>query len=342
MKNFSGKIAFITGGAAGAGLGQAKVFSKAGMRVAIADIRQDALDRAVGEITAYSGCKKEDVLTLQFDLTNREAYAAAADKCEQVFGGPPHLFIQTAGVNSFGPAEASTFSDYDWVVGVCLNAVINGLVIMVPRMIKAYANKEEAHIACTSSMGGWSGNENTAPYSAAKAAVNNLMESYYLALKPYGIGATALCPMNINSDIWATELRRPTEFKDSGYNTTPEVIEVLKEHVSTGVDPVVLAEGFKKGIEDGVVYCIPYPGVYEIIGRELDTKKDYLTAEGMAKLQFAEQFRRQMMEEAIKSGKAAPGPGGDAFVLGAKGPAVGFAKARADLDWVDDSHKFNK
>ena len=123
MKNFAGKIAFITGGASGAGLGQAKVFGKAGMRVAIADIRQDALDKAVEELVAY-GLKREDVLALKVDLTDRKEYAAAADKVEEVFGGPPHLLIQTAGVNSFGPAEASTFDDYDWVMGVCLHAVV--------------------------------------------------------------------------------------------------------------------------------------------------------------------------------------------------------------------------
>jgi NAD(P)-dependent dehydrogenase (short-subunit alcohol dehydrogenase family) len=80
MKDFAGKIAFITGGAAGAGLGQAKVFAKAGMRVAIADMRQDALDGAAKEIAAYSGAKGNDILTLRVDLTNREEYTVAADK----------------------------------------------------------------------------------------------------------------------------------------------------------------------------------------------------------------------------------------------------------------------
>ena len=337
MKDFAGKIALITGAAAGAGLGQAKVFAKAGMRVAIADIRQDALDKAVLEIAEFAGCKTDDVLPLQFDLTDRDAYAAAVDKTEAVFGGPPHLFIQTAGVHSFGPAEASTFADYDWVVGVCLNAIINGLVIVVPRMIKAYANKTECHIAVTSSMGGFGGNARTAPYSAAKAAVNSLMESYYLALKPYGIGATALCPMNINSEIWATELRRPAEFKDSGYNTTPEVIELLKEHVSMGIDPVELAERFKKGIEDGVVYCIPYPNAYEIISRQQETGRNYLSAEGMVKENALAAHMAVIAAERKKKGE---GPAtGDAVVLFKKGDQVGFAKARQDIDWVADSSK---
>ena len=335
MKDFAGKIAFITGAAGGAALGQAKVFAKAGMKVAIADIRQDSLDKAVGEIVDFAGCKKEDVLPLEVDLTDRAAYAAAVDKTEKVFGGPPHLFIQTAGVNSFGPAEASTFEDYDWVVGVCFNAVVNGLVIVVPRMIKAYANKTECHIAVTASMGGWSGNAVTAPYSAAKAAVCNLMESYYLALKPYGIGATALCPGNINSDIWATELRRPEQFKNSGYNTTPEVIELLKEHVSMGTDPVDLAERFKKGIEDGVVYCIPYPNAYEMVSRVQERKRNYVTPEGMVKENAASAYRVNLNAEREKKGDDSPGGN----ILVKKGDQVGFARARQDIDWVIDSDK---
>jgi NAD(P)-dependent dehydrogenase (short-subunit alcohol dehydrogenase family) len=47
MKDFTGKVACITGGASGAGLGQAKVFSEAGMKVVIADIRQDQIDEAL-------------------------------------------------------------------------------------------------------------------------------------------------------------------------------------------------------------------------------------------------------------------------------------------------------
>ena len=340
MKDFAGKIAFITGAGAGAGLGQAKVFAKAGMRVAIADIRQDALDKAALEIVDFAGCNPADILALPFDLTDREAYAAAVDKTEAVFGGPPHLFIQTAGVNSFGPAEASTFADFDWVMGVCLNAIINGLVIVVPRMIKEYANKTECHIAVTSSMGGWGGNARTAPYSAAKAAVNNLMESYYLALKPYGIGATALCPMNINSEIWATELRRPEKYKDSGYNTTPEVIDLLKEHVSTGIDPVELAERFKKGIEDGVVYCIPYPVSYEIVSREQERQRNYISLEGMIKEEALAAHNALVTAELKKQGGAPTS--GDTAVLFRKGDQVGFAKARQDIDWVGDGSKFNK
>ncbi len=176
MKDFAGKVAFITGGASGAGLGQAKVFSEAGCKIVIADIRQDHLDEAM----AYFKEKKAPVHAIRLDVTDRKAYAAAADEVERVFGEPPQLLFNTAGVNTFGPAEASTYEDYDWVMGVCLGGVINGMVTFVPRMIKA---GKGGHIATTSSWGGFMGGATTAPYSAAKAAVNNLMESY--CLSPY-------------------------------------------------------------------------------------------------------------------------------------------------------------
>jgi NAD(P)-dependent dehydrogenase (short-subunit alcohol dehydrogenase family) len=328
MKNFEGKIAFVTGGASGAGLGQAKLFSKAGMKVVVTDVRKAALDKAAPEILAFSGAKESDLLAIEFDLTDREAYKAAADKTEEVFGGPPHLLIQTAGVNSFGPAEASTFEDYDWVMGVCLNAVVNGLVIFVPRMVKAYGGKTDCHIVTTSSWGGWSGGAITAPYSAAKAAVNNLTESYYFALRPYGIGVTALCPMAINSEIYNAEKYRPEKFGNSGYNWTDDVTDLMRQHCENGMDPVTLAEHLKRGIESDQVFVVPYGDAYEMISRIQERHRNFAFPEGMLKEAVAEEYLSVHNIDAP-----------DTALLREKGPAVGFGKAREDIDWVDESHK---
>ncbi|MHB8104846.1 MAG: SDR family oxidoreductase, partial [Dehalococcoidales bacterium] len=242
MKDFTGKVAFITGGASGAGLGQAKVFSEAGCKVVIADIRQDHLDEA----KAYFKDKKVQIHTIKLDITDRKAYAAAADEVEKVFGSPPQLLFNTAGVNAFGPAEASTFEDYDWVMGVDLGGVVNGMVTFVPRMIKA---GKGGHIATVASMGGLMGTAGCAPYSAAKAAVINLMESYYIALKPYGIGVTCLCPGGIKSNIGESSYTRPKSLANTGYNTNETTIAFMHKHYSYGIDPVELAHIFKKGIE---------------------------------------------------------------------------------------------
>jgi NAD(P)-dependent dehydrogenase (short-subunit alcohol dehydrogenase family) len=200
MTDFKGKVAFVTGGASGAGFGMAQIFSEAGCKVVIADVRQDHLDEAA----AYFKEKGAPVHAIKLDVTDRAAFAAAADEVEQVFGAPPDLLILTAGVNVFGPAEASTYDDYDWVMGVCLGGVVNGLVTFVPRMIKA---GKGGHIASTVSWGAFGAGPMTAPYTAAKAAALSLMESYFVALKPYGIGVTALCPANIRSRIYEARSR---------------------------------------------------------------------------------------------------------------------------------------
>ena len=100
MKELAGKVAFITGGGSGVALGQAKAFAAHGMKIAIADIRRDHLDSAL----AYFREKKLPVHGIQLDITDRKAYAAAADEAEKVFG-PVQLLCNTAGVSQFGPVQ---------------------------------------------------------------------------------------------------------------------------------------------------------------------------------------------------------------------------------------------
>ncbi|MDR0935284.1 MAG: SDR family NAD(P)-dependent oxidoreductase [Oscillospiraceae bacterium] len=338
MKNFSGKIAFITGAASGAGLGQAKVFSKAGMKVAIADVRQDALDKAVGEITAYSGVPASDVLALKVDLTNREEYKAAADKVEATFGGPPHLLIQTAGVNSFGPIEASTFEDFDWVMGVCLDHVVNGLLIFVPRMIKAYAHKTEFYVATTSSMGAFMSGSGCGPYSASKAAVNNLMYSYAEALQPYGAGATVLCPGNINSNIGNAEKFRPEHLKNTGYHVSEGTMAHLRSVHATGIDPVELAEILKEAIEQERIICLPDHNpenwANQLRGNNA-TIEDYTLPRKEREAKAAERMAEMMKNFAPREGEDGPPVMGWAVPEGAEA----FGQGRKDIEWLDDSKK---
>ena len=337
MKDFKGKIAFITGGASGAGLGQAKVFSKAGMKVAIADVRQDALDKAVGEIIAYSGCAAADVLPICFDLTDRVAYKAAADKVTATFGGPPHLLIQTAGVNSFGPVEASTFDDFDWVMGVCLDHVVNGLITFVPSMIKAYGGKdgvakEEFHVATTSSMGGFMSGAGCGPYSAAKAAVNNLMYSYAEALKPYGSSATVLCPGNINSNIGDAEKFRPANMKNTGYHVSEGTMAHLRSVHATGIDPVELGEILKDAIENGRVIVLPSRDtaayVTQLRGCHEQIEEYALTK---AEREVKQQERMEKMRKAMEE------RGGARMGWTVPEGAEAFGQARHDLDYIDPS-----
>lgn len=252
MQDFANQIAFITGGASGAGLGQAQVFGRAGAKVVIADIRADAIEQALATLRAEGITAHGLVL----DIMDRAAYARAADEVEAVFGAPPTLLFNTAGVNSFGPVENTSYDDFDWIIGVNLGGVINGMVTFVPRMIRS---GKPGHIVTTSSLGGLMGSALAAPYSAAKAAVINLMESYRQGLEKHQIGVSVLCPANIKSNIAEASRLRPAQFGQSGYVENEDSIASLHSIHQHGMDPVELAEHVKRGIEANQLYIIPYP-----------------------------------------------------------------------------------
>jgi NAD(P)-dependent dehydrogenase (short-subunit alcohol dehydrogenase family) len=229
----------------------------------IADVRAEAIEKAVDELKA-AGIEAHGV---QLDIMDRDAYARAADEVEEVYGSPPQLLFNTAGVNSFGPVENTTYGDFDWLIGVNLGGVINGMVTFVPRMIRA---GQPAHIATTSSIGGFHGSAAAAPYSAAKAAVVNLMESYRLSLEKYDIGVTVLCPANIKSNIAEATRIRPEKFGESGYVANEASIASLHSIHRHGMEPVELAQRLKESIETNQLYCIPYPEAKEGLKKHFD------------------------------------------------------------------------
>nr|ALL97520.1 LigD [synthetic construct] len=256
MKDFQDQVAFITGGASGAGFGQAKVFGQAGAKIVVADVRAEAVEKAVAELEGLGITAHGIVL----DIMDREAYARAADEVEAVFGQAPTLLSNTAGVNSFGPIEKTTYDDFDWIIGVNLNGVINGMVTFVPRMI---ASGRPGHIVTVSSLGGFMGSALAGPYSAAKAASINLMEGYRQGLEKYGIGVSVCTPANIKSNIAEASRLRPAKYGTSGYVENEESIASLHSIHQHGLEPEKLAEAIKKGVEDNALYIIPYPEVRE-------------------------------------------------------------------------------
>ena len=252
MVDYTGKVAFITGGASGAGFGQATVFAQAGCKIVIADMRRGALDEAAAKLRAQGA----QVHAIELDVTDRSAYGRAAEEVERVFGKAPELLFNTAGVNAFGPLENSTYDDFDWIMGVDLGGVVNGMVTFVPRMIAAGRG---GHIVTTASIGGFFGSAAAAIYSAAKAAVINLMESYRLALAKYRIRVSVLCPANVRSNIAEATRLRPASLGKSGYVVNEEVIRSLHSIHAHGLDPVVLARRTKEAMEADQLYIIPYP-----------------------------------------------------------------------------------
>jgi NAD(P)-dependent dehydrogenase (short-subunit alcohol dehydrogenase family) len=208
MQDLPGKTAFVTGGASGIGLGIAKALLGAGMNVVIADIRDDHLAAATAELGQPSG-----VLALKLDVTDRAAYARAADAAEARFG-KIHILCNNAGVAVVGPTELATFADWDWVLGVNLGGTVNGIVTLLPR-IKRHG--EGGHIVNTASMSGLMPHPGATLYGTSKGAVVHMIECMRAELEPQGIICSAFCPGAVQSNIADAAKTRPAELSDTGY-----------------------------------------------------------------------------------------------------------------------------
>jgi NAD(P)-dependent dehydrogenase (short-subunit alcohol dehydrogenase family) len=221
MENVEGKVAFITGGASGIGLGIARAFVNAGMKAAIADIRTDALRAAnAGFVEAGKG---DRVITIQLDVTDRRAMARAADATEQAFG-KVHVLVNNAGIGIGGPVKDAKYADWDWGLEVNLGGVINGIQEFLPRLI---AHGEGGHIINTSSMAAVVPMRVASIYITAKAAVLGLSEELRGELQPDNIGVSAFCPGPVQTNISQSGDLRPEKYRaNSGYT---EVEQQLKQ-----------------------------------------------------------------------------------------------------------------
>jgi NAD(P)-dependent dehydrogenase (short-subunit alcohol dehydrogenase family) len=208
MQNLTGKTAFVTGGASGIGLGIAKALLGAGMRVVIADIRDDHLQSAQAELGSA-----DRVLAIKLDITNRADYARAADAAEARFG-KLHILCNNAGVAVVGPTILATYEDWDWVMGVNLGGTINGIVTILPRIQK---HGEGGHIVSTASMSGLLPHPGATIYGTSKGAIVSMMECMRAELEPQGIICSAFCPGAVQSNIAEAAKTRPADLSETGY-----------------------------------------------------------------------------------------------------------------------------
>jgi NAD(P)-dependent dehydrogenase (short-subunit alcohol dehydrogenase family) len=214
MRDITGKIAFVTGGASGIGLGIVKALVRRGARVAVADVRADALQAAAAEVSQTATV----VYPVVLDVTDRAEWVSAVDATERALG-PVDLLFNNAGVSSVGPLQSATYDDWDFVLGVCLGGVINGIQTLVPRMI---ARGEAAHIINTSSTSGTFASGQLGPYIAAKFAVTGLSETLAGDLAEHGIRVSTFFPGPVMTNLAASsQIVRPDHLTSSGFEPRP-------------------------------------------------------------------------------------------------------------------------
>jgi NAD(P)-dependent dehydrogenase (short-subunit alcohol dehydrogenase family) len=255
MIDVSGRVAFITGGASGMGLGMARAFVGAGMKVVIADVRQDHLDEAMQLLASTAA----SVHPLRVDVADRTAMSHAAAETERVFG-KVHVLVNNAAVGFLGPMLEASYDDWDWVLGVNLGGVINGVQTFVPRI---RAHGEGGHVLTTASMGGLFVGGTAGLYNTSKSAVVGMMEALRPELEPFHIGVSAFCPGLVHTNIHEIERLRPERFARSAtaHNAAKlaEREQFMKNKIlPAGMDPLEIGERVLRGIRRNDLYILTH------------------------------------------------------------------------------------
>ena len=193
ITDFDGRVAFVTGGARGIGLGIARALLRRGANVAVADISAEALDEARDLLAVPPGRLRG----YQLDVADREQYAEVAARAEQDLGPVTLLFNNAGVIDSVSPSQLS-YAMWDYVMGINLAGVYHGIQTFVPGML---ASPRRCHVVSTSSEAGLVEAGSGFLYHASKYAVVGLSESLRRELAHFDVGVSVLFPGPVATDI---------------------------------------------------------------------------------------------------------------------------------------------
>jgi NAD(P)-dependent dehydrogenase (short-subunit alcohol dehydrogenase family) len=264
MEIIDGKVAFITGGASGIGLGLAKVLVKAGAKAVLADVRQDHLDEATRWFAEHG--QKDSVLGIQLDVSDREAYARAAEQSLRAFG-KMHILVNNAGIGISGSIKETRYDDWDWGLGVMLGGVINGILTFLPHLL---AHGEGGHIVNTSSMAALIPVKSFPIYGTAKMAMIGLAECLRTDLAEDNIGASAFCPGPVQTNIRESARTRPEKYRHNSGLAAREQQLQARPNNSLWMDPVECGERILRGIRRNDLYIFTHPEFKEGAAEHFD------------------------------------------------------------------------
>jgi NAD(P)-dependent dehydrogenase (short-subunit alcohol dehydrogenase family) len=241
ISDFKHKTAVLTGAGSGFGLECARIGAKLGMNLVLADVQQDALDKAVAELQAAGA----QVLAMKVDVSKAEQVEALGAATLARFGAP-HFVFNNAGVGAGGLIWENTAADWEWVIGVNLMGVAHGIRVFTPMMLEA-ASKDPAyqgHIVNTASMAGLLNAPNMGIYNATKHAVVSMSETLFqdLALVTDQISASVLCPFFVPTGISQSHRNRPDELKTADKPTRSQLIGQAMSDKAVGSGRVTAAE----------------------------------------------------------------------------------------------------
>ena len=259
MFKFEGRTAVISGGAEGIGLSIAKALGEQKMNIVLADIDEKNLLKSAAELESLG----IPVLAALLDVADEMQWKSVAEKVVERFG-KVHMVVNNAGVGGdSGPIENQETEGWQWALGVNLMGVVYGAKVMTP-LIKDHG--EGGWILNVASMAGMGGVPYSGAYTASKAAVVALSESWAAELKDKRIGVSVLCPAFVQTRIYDSERNRPDKYKSENYQIENEssFSKQTKQMVKDGIDVSIVGKRVVEAINHGELYIFTHPNYRQV------------------------------------------------------------------------------
>lgn len=268
MRELSGRVAVVTGGASGIGFGMARAFAAEGMKLVLADVEAEPLERATAELASGGAEAIGEVC----DVSKAEALHALRDRTLSQYGAV-HVLCNNAGVGGSGMAALWEAPDdeWDWVVGVNLMGVLHGIRSFVPVMVEQGG---PGHVVNTASVAGLI--HGAGIYGITKHAVVAMSEALFAQLRGRGlpIGVSVLCPGWVNTRIMESERNRPEAPRPEAGARAAEfeaIRRVMEGFVKRGLDPVEVGKQVVESIRKERFYVLTHPHWSNMIENRMRT-----------------------------------------------------------------------
>jgi NAD(P)-dependent dehydrogenase (short-subunit alcohol dehydrogenase family) len=268
MQDFNDRSAVVTGSASGIGFETAKAFAGLGMRVALLDLRADAVEASAESIRQSGG----EAIGLAVDVADDASVRAAVDTVVAEYE-TVDLLMNNAAVFLRGGEIASLDDDvWQWLLSVNLFGPIHCIRHFLPLI---WSHGRGGHIVNTSSISGFVVRDRqNGAYAATKSALVSYSEALRIDLEGTGIGVSVVLPGAVASDFYLTSAGHRGDLGG------PNLFPTTPADTAAGMKPAEVAARIVEGVRENRFFIATHAGTRPMVeSRHADLMAAYDAAE---------------------------------------------------------------